>query len=334
MFKKIADLFAGGGKPSQRDLLIKQIKDEFKGDYLDNPKTLGGLPEDVTEMAKATIKACYEAIIKPQEYPRSGDPIRNIFGAINYVSVLIWLEKYGYGEKLAIKQSQLTYRDDYGDVNYQDWERELEDFVSRKKWDIKRGIEFFIPDKYKKYAQTLNMENDLLVNEYPASEMISGLVDLINLNLLVFESRISENYSPSSLDEIEDPYEYEKAVSQAFSRMGWNSYATSGSGDQGADVIAEKAGVKLVVQCKLYSDPVGNKSVQEVAAATRFYHGNLSAVVSNQNYTKSAKQLAESLGVYLLHHTQLTTFDQSIFGNEDDEPYDDFDEEFDEYDDV
>lgn len=112
--------------------------------------------------------------------------------------------------------------------------------------------------------------------------------------------------------ETADPYEYESLVGSALRNLGWNASVTSGSGDQGADVIAEYGNYKLVIQCKLYSQPVGNKAVQEVAAAKGFYNANIAAVVTNHSFTKSAKQLASSLDVYLVHHDQLDQLSQNF----------------------
>ena len=73
----------------------------------------------------------------------------------------------------------------------------------------------------------------------------------------------------------------------------------------GADVIAEKDGIKVAIQCKLYNNPVGNDSVQQVLAGKVFYGAQFAAVVSNSEFTKSAKQIAEISNVLLLHHEQV-----------------------------
>jgi restriction system protein len=83
---------------------------------------------------------------------------------------------------------------------------------------------------------------------------------------------------------------------------------TKGSGDQGADVIAEKGGIRVVVQCKWYSQPVGNAAVQEAYAAKAHERTDYAFVVTNNAYTKSAKQLAASTGVGLLHANDLRDF--------------------------
>lgn len=64
----------------------------------------------------------------------------------------------------------------------------------------------------------------------------------------------------------------------------------------------------IAIQCKFYSHPIGNKSVQEVAAGAKYYSSECACVVSNQTYTKSAKDLALSLNVSLLHDGQLIDY--------------------------
>lgn len=97
-----------------------------------------------------------------------------------------------------------------------------------------------------------------------------------------------------------DPYEFEGLCAKVLRDHGWDASPTSGSGDQGADVIAKKSGKTLVLQCKLYSQPVGNKAVQEVIAAKSYYGADHAAVVTNASYTVSAKDLAHVSGVSLL----------------------------------
>ena len=86
---------------------------------------------------------------------------------------------------------------------------------------------------------------------------------------------------------------------------GWTAQTTKSTGDQGADVVASKRGTKVILQCKLYSNTVGNKAVQEVFAAKTHLSANFAAVVSNRSYTRSAKELAITTGVLLLDYSQL-----------------------------
>jgi restriction system protein len=68
-----------------------------------------------------------------------------------------------------------------------------------------------------------------------------------------------------------------------------------------------KDGRKMVVQCKLYSSPVGNDAVQQVSAARMHEKADLAAVVALRGYTKSARELAATNNVYLLDAAAIAT---------------------------
>lgn len=112
--------------------------------------------------------------------------------------------------------------------------------------------------------------------------------------------------------ETADPIEFEVLCGQKMEQAGWDTQLTKGSGDQGADVICRKGDISIVLQCKLYSSPIGNKAVQEAFAARSYYDLGHAAVVSNQGYTKSAKALAAMTGVLLLHLHDLDECDALI----------------------
>ena len=95
--------------------------------------------------------------------------------------------------------------------------------------------------------------------------------------------------------------DFEHQCQQILAGRGWSARLTPASGDQGADIIAEKGGMSVVLQCKLYARPVGNKAVQEVAAARTFYDAGFAAVVSNADYTEAARRLARRNEILLLH---------------------------------
>ncbi|PQJ95000.1 restriction endonuclease [Chromatium okenii] len=109
------------------------------------------------------------------------------------------------------------------------------------------------------------------------------------------------------------PIQYEQYCAKILNHTGWRARTTVASGDQGADVFAEKNGIIVVIQCKLYySANVGNKAVQEVYAAKGFYNAHKAFVVSNASYTNSACQLASKLGVFLIHHDDLNRLDSLL----------------------
>lgn len=101
------------------------------------------------------------------------------------------------------------------------------------------------------------------------------------------------------------PTDFEEWCRAKLEQLGWDARLTRGGGDQGADVVAVKGQKTVVLQCKLYTGAVGNKAVQEVFASARHYGATSAAVVTNASFTKSARELAASTGVFLLQHSEL-----------------------------
>lgn len=130
----------------------------------------------------------------------------------------------------------------------------------------------------------------------------NGATDKVKPNM----RRIGENshsgftgqtsYSQQKLDGIG----YEKACAEYLERNGYlNVKITPASGDQGVDIIAEKNGMKYGIQCKFYSQPVGNKAVQEIYSGILYYSCDKAVVMTNNDFTKSARELAAATGVEL-----------------------------------
>jgi restriction system protein len=99
--------------------------------------------------------------------------------------------------------------------------------------------------------------------------------------------------------------EYEHRCAALLERHGWSARVTPVGGDQGADIIAERGGVRIVLQCKFHRAAVGNKAVQEVVAARNVVGASKAFVVSNSSFTRSAKELALLNDVRLIHHDEL-----------------------------
>ena len=93
--------------------------------------------------------------------------------------------------------------------------------------------------------------------------------------------------------------EFEGFVAEIFNESGYKAQVTRASHDQGIDIIAQNKKTKLGIQCKCYSGNVGNKAVQEVAAALKHYGCDKGLVVTNSYFTESAIELAESNNIIL-----------------------------------
>jgi HJR/Mrr/RecB family endonuclease len=106
--------------------------------------------------------------------------------------------------------------------------------------------------------------------------------------------------------------QFEAFCAEQLRHVGWDAHVTKQSRDQGVDVVAEKDGIRVVLQCKLYSRPVGNKAVQEIAAARMHERANYGVVVSNHKYTPDAEQLASTNNILLIHYTDLPKLSEII----------------------
>lgn len=178
---------------------------------------------------------------------------------------------------LARKRNILITQDDYGNVIKEKWIKEKEYYLSKLR---------YVPNSKPYYSGIDLMDQNFILEE-------------------LIDEYAEDNPIKSEFDENLSPIEYEHLCADILREQGWEARVTQGSGDQGVDVLAIKDGMMLAVQCKKYSSPVGNKAVQEVIAGVGFYGANRGAVVTNNTYTPSARQLAGSHNILLLHHDDL-----------------------------
>ncbi len=131
-------------------------------------------------------------------------------------------------------------------------------------------------------------------------------------NILSDNKTDEEVYSIDDID-LMTGFEFESYVSQLFKRMGYKTIITQASGDQGIDVIAEKNGRKYGIQAKCYSGAVSNSAIQEVVAGVSYYKCDKAIVITNNNFTKSAIELARANSVVLWDREMLKQKINDIF---------------------
>ena len=109
--------------------------------------------------------------------------------------------------------------------------------------------------------------------------------------------------------------DFEAHLVMILREKGWtNIRRTPATGDQGADILAEEDGRRIVIQAKRYHSAVSNKAIQEVVAALHFYSGDEGWVITNSTFTKSARELAQKTGTKLMDGFELRRFSQSRQG--------------------
>ena len=95
-------------------------------------------------------------------------------------------------------------------------------------------------------------------------------------------------------------HEFEYYCAEVLRKKGFIEVeVTKGSGDYGADILAEKEGVTYAIQCKCYTAPIGVKAIQEAYAGRDYYDRMVGAVLTNQYFTTPAVEAAKKLKILL-----------------------------------
>ena len=102
--------------------------------------------------------------------------------------------------------------------------------------------------------------------------------------------------------------EFEKYVAARIRTMGWKVSTTPATGDFGVDLIAERNDESVAIQCKRRAKPVGVSAVQQVVAGALHHRCATSAVVSNQEFTAAARELARTHACHLVGRSKLRTW--------------------------
>ncbi len=192
---------------------------------------------------------------------------------------------------LSVKRNQLVAHDGYGNYRLQPWIDHVDYFIGAVilREARRRGLKIDGVTKgtapwsriRKVLLRTLQDEGDSASDAVVNADVVSG-------------------------------QHYEALCCTLLQGRGWKVETTPMTGDQGADLIAEAHGRRVVIQCKFHAKPIGNKAVQEAFAAVGFHGGDAAVVVSNASFTRSARQLAEANGVFLLHHEQLPDLERMV----------------------
>jgi len=262
-------------------------------------------PEELKQDYQDSLRESMEAFSE-------GTNNSNLFmvDEITSIHTVAWLLEKDYLKALLRKRRTLVVVDDYGDTSSEAWISELKKFCMKRSGYFEFDIEVSLGEDLIELFQDIDTDSlcniNLLIHpdEDPFDQPFEIMSEIIN-EALPIDEYFQNKSGVYDIDTISDPYEYEEAIAEILNHIGYEAHATSGSGDQGADVIAKLGGITHVIQAKLYSQPVGNKAVQEVAAAKGYYDADYAYVVTNNSYTKSAKELANSLEVVLLHHDQI-----------------------------
>lgn len=143
---------------------------------------------------------------------------------------------------------------------------------------------------------------DFLLTLEEATEIVNNTIKTRKTNAI--KNKLlsqAESNNKISIDDIDlmTGVEFENFVCSIFEKMGYTPKTTPITGDQGIDVIAEKNGKKIGIQCKRYTDKITNKAIQEAVSGKAYYGLDKIMVITNSRFTQSAKDLANANNVVL-----------------------------------
>lgn len=143
----------------------------------------------------------------------------------------------------------------------------------------------------------------ILLQSENASQIIN-IIMIVVLSIFIaalvifFIKRIRRD-APKHFD-IMEGHEFEYYCAELLQNKGFIEVeVTKGSGDYGADILAEKDGVTYAIQCKCHNAPVGVKAIQEAHAGRDYYDRMVGAVLTNQYFTTPAVEAAKKLKILL-----------------------------------
>lgn len=139
-----------------------------------------------------------------------------------------------------------------------------------------------------------------IVSKLSQPEIIIIFISLVmTIIITVYFVKRKRNQRPEHFDLLEG-HEFEYYCAELLRKKGFIEVeVTKGSGDYGADILAEKEGVTYAIQCKCYTAPIGVKAIQEAHAGRDYYDRMVGAVLTNQYFTTPAVEAAKKLKILL-----------------------------------
>ena len=102
------------------------------------------------------------------------------------------------------------------------------------------------------------------------------------------------------------PSEFEEFVKELLEELGYEKTTQRGrSGDQGADILAEKDGERVAVQCKRYKGKVGTPEVQGLLGAMQSTESQKGFLITTAMFSLHAEKMASEVPIELIDGNKL-----------------------------
>lgn len=128
----------------------------------------------------------------------------------------------------------------------------------------------------------------------------------------IFGTKTESKSKAQTITDIDrlNPNLFEASIAALYKKQGFDVYLTPYSHDKGVDVVVLKNGENYLIQAKQTKSLVSNSAVQEIYTAKNYYENHFKEnfslmVLTNNDYSASAKILAKSNNIQLFNRIQL-----------------------------
>jgi HJR/Mrr/RecB family endonuclease len=271
------------------------------GEWLSQWQTRGNLPQEYLQLAsylKQTFGEQHNLLLQKKRQDEERVEREKEAAGEAECERLLAENKDLVDKFLEITERKVSVLDDYGDENWDALPKEVDTCL--RKIAQREGLEenWLLSQKEKK-------KSAFPARLYVPERYVRMEKKLYGLFREYHENRKGSTVSRPEVGELSGA-EFEAYVGRILKESGYEDVrGTPTTGDQGADLIAKKGERTIAIQVKRYQGPVGNKAVQEVAAAVKFYGAHEGWVITNATFTQSAKALAQKNNIRLIDGIEL-----------------------------
>ena len=123
--------------------------------------------------------------------------------------------------------------------------------------------------------------------------------------LLAEKAKFAESAADLSFLQAMNPILFEQWIALLFEHQGYSVRTTRASGDGGVDVIAQKPGETLSIQCKRYKKAVGVQEVRQLGGALHEFKNTKGVFVTTGTFTAEALRYAREASIRTIDGAQL-----------------------------
>lgn len=142
------------------------------------------------------------------------------------------------------------------------------------------------------------MRDKFKIDEEKSNSILSEVIETLELEN--YESELAAGTSHKKIDEMSG-FDFQDHISNLLEQKGYKVTKTPKTKDYGIDIIAEKFGKKVGIQCKRYKENVGASAIRDAHSGSKYYNCGEAWVITNSGYSKEAIKSSTKLNVKIIN---------------------------------